>query len=274
MIKPETIAEKLLFATVRLQTETGVGTGFIFNINTADNKIIPVIITNKHVVNYSEKQKANFSLHKNEGGLPTDDNVEIIYDAEWTFHSDKEIDLCCTPLAPLLHQLKTQHGTEIFYIPIDETLIWSDEKLAELSVTEDILMVGYPTGLFDIKHNLPLVRSGITSSHPALDFLGKGIAVIDMACFPGSSGSPVFIVNNNGYSDKKGNVYMGSSRVIFLGVLFGGPSYNSEGQIEIKEVPTQQTIVSKNRVMINLGYYVKAREILALKQDVLRKLKL
>lgn len=274
MIKPETISEKLLFATVRLQTETGVGTGFIFNFKTADNKIVPVIITNKHVVNYKEKQKANFSLHKNQSGLPTDDNVEIIYDAEWTFHSDKEIDLCCTPLAPLLNQLKTNHGTEIFYVPIDETLIWTDEKLAELSVTEDILMVGYPTGLFDTKHNLPLVRSGITSSHPALDFLGKGIAVIDMACFPGSSGSPVFIVNSGGYKDKKGNTYIGASRIVFLGALYGGPYLNSEGKIEVKEAPMQQVLVSNHQIMINLGYYVKAREIMVLKQEVFRKLKL
>jgi len=44
-------------------------------------------------------------------------------------------------------------------------------------------------------------------------------------------------------------------RIVFLGILFGGPIYNSEGKIVIKDIPTRQEVVSVTPQMINLGYY-------------------
>ena len=50
-MKPESISEKLMFNTVRLETELGMGTGFFYNFKVGEN-IYPTIITNKHVVNH------------------------------------------------------------------------------------------------------------------------------------------------------------------------------------------------------------------------------
>lgn len=64
------------------------------------------------------------------------------------------------------------------------------------------------------------------------------------------------------HRDKHGNSYFGSSRVMLLGVLFAGPQYDARGDIVVKTIPTSTQIVeSSTRVMINLGYYVKAAEI-------------
>ena len=38
-------------------------------------------------------------------------------------------------------------------------------------------MVGYPIGLWDEVNNMPLVRKGITSYHPSMDFEGKSIGI-------------------------------------------------------------------------------------------------
>ena len=35
-----------------------------------------------------------------------------------------------------------------------------------------------------------------------------------------------------------------ASRIIFLGILFSGPIYNSEGKIAIKEIPTRQEVIN------------------------------
>lgn len=83
----------------------------------------------------------------------------------------------------MLQQIKDQKQKDIFYIPIIENLIWDNTKLEELSAIEDVVMVGYPSGLWDQKNNLPLFRKGITSSHPATDFNDKNVGVVDMACF-------------------------------------------------------------------------------------------
>ena len=52
-MKPESISEQLMFNTVRLETESGMGTGFFYNFKVGEN-IYPTIITNKHVVNHNE----------------------------------------------------------------------------------------------------------------------------------------------------------------------------------------------------------------------------
>ena len=110
--------------------------------------------------------------------------------------------MCFCFFQPIAIQIKKDYGTLPFYIPIEEDLIYDDEKLKNLSAVEDILMIGYPIGLYDMENNYPIFRKGITSSHPATNFDNKNIGLIDTACFPGSSGSPILIVNENGYSEK------------------------------------------------------------------------
>lgn len=270
MIKPQTLSEQLLFSTVRLQTDQGVGTGFIFMFQLKDKQQIPVIVTNKHVIDHNDKQKVRFFLHISENGLPTDLYQEFEYSADWVFHSDSSIDLCCMPLAPLLHSIKEKLSKDIFFIAVDEEVVWSSEKLDELQAVENVLMYGYPIGLYDKENNFPLIRQGITASHPAINYNNENMGVIDMACFPGSSGSPVFILNDNGYTDKKGRMVIGGKRLILLGILYAGPTMDMGGDIEIHEIPTQQKIVSNTKVMINLGYYIKAVELLVLKKHFLK----
>lgn len=271
MIKPQTISEQLLFSTVRLQTDQGIGTGFIFMFQLKDDKTIPVIVTNKHVINHNNQQKVRFFLHIEENGLPTDFYQEFEYSADWVFHEDETIDLCCMPIAPLLNNIKDKLSKNIFFIPITENLTWSNEKLNELQAVEDVLMFGYPIGLYDTENNFPLVRKGITASHPSVNYNKQSMGVVDIACFPGSSGSPIFVLNNTGYIDKKGNMIMGTNRIILLGILYAGPVLDAKGEIKIQEIPTQQKVVTDTQVMINLGYYIKANELLVLKKQFLEK---
>jgi hypothetical protein len=133
-------------------------------------------------------------------------------------------------------------------------------------------MVGYPIGLWDEVNNLPLIRRGITASHPAIDFRGRSECVIDAACFPGSSGSPVLIVNEGMVVSKKG-MNVGSSRVIFLGVLHSGPILEADGTISVQEIPTQNTLASSTKVMIHLGYVIKAKELRVLGEHIKEVLK-
>ena len=61
-MKPESISEQMMYNTIRLETESGCGTGSYFNYKIG-TYIIPVIITNKHVVNYNEHEKVHsFSI--------------------------------------------------------------------------------------------------------------------------------------------------------------------------------------------------------------------
>jgi len=170
-------------------------------------------------------------------------------------------DLAVFPIAPLLVWLE-ENGHNPFYIAFDINILADDHFLASLSAIEDILMIGYPIGLWDSKHNFPIVRQGITATPTYIDFNGKSEFVIDCACFPGSSGSPVLLYNFGGYTDRDGNTFQGPSRIMLIGILYAGPQHTAQGEIHVMPIPTSVQPVAISRIPTNLGYCVKAVQLL------------
>ncbi|BAK47807.1 hypothetical protein CXIVA_18400 [Clostridium sp. SY8519] len=264
---PKSISENMMYNTVKLETLNGsAGTGFFFDVSVR-GKTVPVLMTNKHVVNNNPHEAMTFLLHLCDGnGGDSGENFKVVFNTDWIFHPTH--DICFTYVAPLLTEVQRRTGKTVFYRSIDESIIYTEKKLEDLNALESVVMIGYPTGLWDSLHNYPLFRKGFTASHPGYDFNEKGIGLIDIACFPGSSGSPIFILDENGYSDKEGNSYIGAKRLIFLGVQFAGPTMDVNGDIILIDIPTQQKAISHARTMVNLGYYIKAHELLKFKPMV------
>lgn len=266
-MKPISISERMMFNTVRLvASDRSSGTGYFYNF-VIDNKIVPVIITNKHVVNYNSNETMTFYLHLRNGENESNESYQVTLTLNWIFHSKK--DLCFCFVNPVFEFVKKQTGKDVFYIAIDETILPSQKMLEELSALEELVMVGYPIGLWDKNNNFPIFRKGYTASHPAIDFTESGIGLVDMACFPGSSGSPIYILNEGGYKDKVGNLNWGQSRIIFIGTLFSGPIYDATGKLVVTDIPTSNQVVeSHTGIMVNLGYYIKSSEILEFKNII------
>lgn len=153
-----------------------------------------------------------------------------------------------------------------FFRSLYKSLIPTAEIMQELNAMEELVMIGYPNGIWDNVNNQPILRRGITATHPNKDYLGKKEFMADIACFPGSSGSPVLVFNPNGYQDKNGNIYMGTSRVLLMGVLYAGPQHTATGEIEVVTVPTRQVPMSILRIPNNLGMIIKSERILELEE--------
>jgi hypothetical protein len=239
------------------------GTGFFFNFSLGNDQFLPVLITNKHVIEGTSGVQFLIHTAATKDAKQPDANAAIdSVSSDWTPHPNPKIDLCAALVGPVMNSMTTMAP---FFRALDPNLIKSDAELKDLNAVEDILMVGYPNGLWDSVNNFPLLRRGITASHPAIDFDVEGVptTVVDVASFPGSSGSPVFIYNSGTFSDKKGNTTIGT-RVIFLGVLFSGPTFQPDGSIVIKNIPTVNVAVPAVNMMMNLGYIIKAREIVEL----------
>lgn len=266
-------SEALSYSTVRIECEhkdgsKGTGTGFFIKIleDPAKTRFVPILVTNKHVIRDSIKGKLIITkADNNNNPLDTQHFHANIDDFEscWRNHPDDEVDLCAMPVAELRKEA-IRRGEKIFYIPLDKSVIPSSQDLNELSALEEIIMVGYPDDIWDYINNKPIFRKGITAIHPKFDYCGKKLSVIDMACFPGSSGSPVFIVNEAGYSDKFGNITLGQSRVLLLGILFAGPQHVIEGDIIIRNMPTINGPKVITKIPNNLGYIIKSERILEL----------
>jgi hypothetical protein len=264
------ILEQLCFSTTRIETENAAGgkftgTGFFFNLQIED-KIVPIVITNKHVI--QGMNKGMFKLTKSD----TNNNpihsshftVSFNTDFEkmWMLHPEAEVDLCILPFNQLVVAAK-QMGHSLFYRAFDNTLIPDKMKMETLDVVEDIMMIGYPNGLWDATNNMPIIRRGITATDPKIDYNGKKEFLIDAACFPGSSGSPIIICNKGGYTDKQGTLNWGASRLFFLGILYAGPQLTVTGDIKIVTIPSlQQKALSVSHIPNNLGYIIKSEKIL------------
>lgn len=276
------ITNQLQFSTLRIEVTygnaTGSGTGFIY-MHQRDNKEVPILITNKHVVKGGTKGRFKFHIVDENTNRTTGETffLEINdrnkrFEDFWTFHPDADMDLCALPLAPLLKQANDM-GKSLFYISLDSNLLPDQTYLETLNVVEDIIMIGYPNGLSDEVNNLPLFRRGITATHVAVDYCGKHEFVVDMACFPGSSGSPIFLFNQGAYSTNTGDSaaplsHKVGTRLKLLGILYAGPVTNVKGEISLEPIPTTNIPTIQSSIMIHLGYVIKSKEINVLCNEI------
>lgn len=254
--------EGVFYSVVRLETyqasaHISSGTGFLYAAELNDG-YIPVIFTNKHV--FENCNKLHIKMHiinKNETE-PTGHQHEFIININSQIlinHPDADVDLCCIPLRALESQIPS--GKRVFHGMLSRKNIPSDSEWENFDALEEILMIGCPNGLYDNINGIPIARKGITATPLFRNYNGRREFVIDMACFPGSSGSPIAVWNQLGYYNKITNVTTMRSRFFLIGVLYAGPLINQSGVISMHK---QQDF--KFSTMMHLGYAIKAERIL------------
>lgn len=261
-------SEKLMFSTVRIEcvlsdNTISTGTGFYYNFLDNDKGAIIVIITNKHVIKGAVKGTIHVAL-SDDGNTPVIGKYHTVdfndFENKWFPHPDENVDLCMFFFVPVIKHLQEQ-GLKAYVTPFYKGATLYGEQFSELESIEDIIMIGYPNGIWDSVNNLPIIRKGITATHPKVNYNGKEEFMIDAACFPGSSGSPVIIYNSGTIIDKQGKAMVGN-RVKLIGVLYAGPQYTATGDIEIINVPTKQQAVVFSRIPNNLGLVIRSDKIL------------
>jgi len=172
-------------------------------------------------------------------------------------HPDPAVDLCALPIDALV--LKAQaKGIELFSTVIDMDLIPTEEQLDELDAMEEVITAGFPDGLWDAVNNRPILRRGVTATHPRMDYNGKKELLIDAVAVPGTSGSPVLIIDDNGYIDRDGNFHHDENRVLFLGTLSAAPPPAPDDQPKRSDVPAA---AASPHPPINLGFVIKSSRI-------------
>jgi hypothetical protein len=245
----------MLFSVVRLTATAmdgadAVGTGFFFSCE-APGRPFECLVTNKHVIEGSES--IAFYLHGAATGTPQYANLgtQTLYTSkasDWIHHSEPDVDLCCLPVSTFLPDSK-RHAA--FYLPIPNTSIPSQEELEEFPASIGVAMIGYPNGLWDEINGLPIIRHGSTASHPGVPFNADEKVVVDIACFPGSSGSPIM------FSEPR---FFASAQK-FLGVLYAGPTIDVEGKVLVASIPTTSTSKTLVQTMMHLGFVISAKKV-------------
>ena len=174
------------------------------------------------------------------------------------------------PIAPILNQ-SIKNNKPIYYKHFDENLIPVKEVWDSFTALEDILMIGYPIGLWDSKNNLPIIRKGQTATPMKINYQGRSEFLLDIPAFPGSSGSPVILYNQGSYSTDTG-ISIGT-RLYLVEILYAGPMYNAKGTGEITIHNLPVNITTSTGVPINIGVSIKSNLLLDFKKELKKLLK-
>jgi len=262
VVENNDISKQIISTTIRIDTQDKdgdwwSGTGFFIYYEKND-KEYPLLVTNKHVIKDMVKAELTFLKMKDSKPIIPSRHTETISDFEskWTIHPDPNVDVAVMPMGPIIHMLKEQE-IEIFIRSIQQELFLKQEQLKDLSAIQEIVFSGYPDAIRDEVNLTPITRRGITATPIDEDYNDKPIFLIDASVFGGSSGSPVFILNQGSYATPKG-LTMGS-RVIFLGILAESHYFFEKGEMGKEKVKTKKVPVGKQ--YLDIGVVFKASTI-------------
>ncbi len=257
-IDPQSFVEQVLFSTLKIDLLSnenemqGIGTGFLLKVDFSQdsNESLLLLVSNRHVLAKSESCCITFHQRKANSNLP-DLGQSLTYFARYKgalfFHPNPKIDLACINMSAVISQL----GSQIYYKFLDKR-IFADFTEPELDAGQRVIFIGYPENRYDQVHNLPVVRSGVTASHPKLNYNGEEQFLIDAQVFPGSSGSPVFL-NMKEAQYNRGQIILGSGLpYLFMGVVSATEVRNNI----VTPLPTNLLGVSQE--VIGLGLVFKA----------------
>lgn len=264
-------AESLLFNTVRIvgtgtDGSTSTGTGFFFDFH-IDGKSVPVVVTCRHVIKDCATGKLVFTVRGKDDKPSIGETFTLTvedFESKFVPHPNDDIDLTVLPFAPIA-QLAKENGVNLFTVFTDEVSIISTANLEQIDAIDDVVMIGYPNGLWDSHNNLPLARRGITASHPLYDFDGRSEFLIDAACFPGSSGSPVFFYKPGSTLRLKYDARPREGNIAALmGFLYAGPIHRITGRIQ-EESGAKDVGSFIAELPYHLGFVIKASKLLEFK---------
>ena len=247
-----------MYTPVRIETRypggaTGAGTSFVFRDKSSHPDHQLFLVSNKHVVEGATDAIMYFTERDDSGQPKLGEPFFLrndMFDIQWHGHPDSEVDVCVMPLSWQLSMMQ-RAGKAAFLNAISEDDVADLDILRNLDVTSPVLFVGFPNGMYDEKHYLPIFRRGYVATAPDLDFNGAPIFLIDASVFPGSSGSPVFTVGDS--------LIGGTPALKLLGIIAAVYTQPAEGRISWRPTPANQIPVPSIDQMIDLGIVFKSR---------------
>jgi Trypsin-like peptidase domain len=250
-----TPVKEFLYTVVRIETKnmdgsTGSGTSFVVKDISSPAEHQLFLVSNKHVVSDAVSGIVYLAELGDDGrpilGKPFFLNNDG-FASQWHGHPDDNVDVAVMPLSWQLSML----DLKAFVRPVQSEEIASENVFENLDVSAPILFVGFPNGMYDEKHYLPIVRRGYVATSPNLDFNGEPFFLIDASVFPGSSGSPVFTVGEN--------IIGGTPALKLLGIISAVYTQSTDGSISWRPAPTNQVPIPTIKQMIDLGVVYKVK---------------
>lgn len=253
-----TPTKRFLYTPVRVEMHlrdggVSTGTSFVFRDTTAPAAHQLFLVSNKHVIQDAETAYFFFTPKDSNGNPQLGEPFFLksdMFSGQWHGHPNEDVDIAVMPLSWQLDMLE-RGGQTAHLNPVTTDDVAGENLLENLDISSPVLFVGFPNGMFDEKHYLPIFRRGYVATSPELDFNSDPVFLIDASVFPGSSGSPVFTVGDD--------LIGGTPPWKFLGVIAAVYTQPADGRITWQPTPTTQVPIPTIDQMIDLGVVFKAR---------------
>lgn len=278
------ILDRLFYTTIRLagtddQDNEMFATAFFFNLRKGGKDHL-FLVANGHSVNEMETCRLHFHSRKR-GGPDLGSTVELEINDFWkSWHNNpNDLDLAVMPVSPL-HDLLLEKGAKVYIQSISSDLIPSKRELEEdIQPLEDVYFIGYPNDVYDKVNYLPVARKGTTATPISVDFEGNPWFLLDGAIFPGSSGSPVMMIDQNGYIDRY-NRFVPVRRIFFLGILRSAYTYIDERdsrknrrKVVYRQMMDLGVIIRSSMLRETIDDYLKDSETLSLRSRLTERIR-
>jgi hypothetical protein len=270
--KEKPLVQDLLVRTTariecRGQGRTSIGTSFFFHVDAGGGKFAPILITNRHVVQNMVGARIGLSIEETAAAKKRETLIVDIGELQKScfYHPQEEIDVAAIALAEVFGQLVAA-GKKPDYVTLDEKDIATAEKLAEFSAIEEALMIGYPNGMWDSANNYPIVHKALTATPVYADYNNRPEFRLSTACYPGSSGSPIFLYSANGYTDRAGVSHVGARRVAFAGIACATHLHSVSGEIVKAPLLVADRLVAQSLIPNHVAVCIKATQLKPLLQ--------
>lgn len=256
-IRATSYAEVAYMSTIRLlaMKENGPEVASAFVIDDGHDSFV---VTARHAV----EDARSVTLHFYSGESGPDLGPAISYEirdpsAFWIGHDDKDVDVAVGPLEEIEDFFEREErpffasriSSEDFAPRWEQPAPSPFDGFRRPRALDEVLIVGYPNDYRDNPTSLPLLRRGVIATPLWLDHEGRPVFLVDTAASHGTSGGPVFCVEEKQKTGKM--MYGDSGAVVLLGIF--------------SEVLPPKTATAATGVIIkppNLGAAYKAHTIL------------
>lgn len=234
------LAVDLMHATVQLEQPLGngtrtVGTGFLISDPGPDGKPRTVLVTANHVLSGMPGATARigYRIANPDGSWSYAPQPLQIRDAAghelWTHHPSRDVAAITISAPP-----------EFAKAAIPKDYLASDDTFTQYKVEagDEMMALGFPRGLAANQAGFPILRSGRVASYPIAPAKIFPTFLLDFSVFPGNSGGPVFMTEQ----DRRSNISTASS--------------NSQPEF-IAGLLTQQVELNNERLEIGIVTHAK-----------------
>lgn len=166
-----------------------IGTGFFVFRCIGSDRLLPFMVTNKHVLQGHEMVYIRLKKENSDELEIVKVELEKNGEKRYSEHPDKNVDVAVVRLSGDYFE---QQKFEFMGFDIDNGALTSTEFLYEgFEEGSSVFMLGYPMGLVDIDSNMPICRGGYIARADKKEVQRTKNFLLDIQNFPGNSGSPI-----------------------------------------------------------------------------------